>query len=232
MTDVSRETDVTLAEIYGRVPGLSEYVAILSSRGVERGLVGPREVPRMWSRHIANCAVVAQEERTLIPDGTRISDVGAGAGLPGIVWALVRPDVQVTLVEPLLRRATFLTEVVGELDLGQRVTVQRARAEQAAGTFPVVTARAVARLGQLIRWTAPLTEVGGWIIALKGASAADEVAEVGPELARFGCGPARIRAYGSALLDPPTTAVLIPRVGGRSPEQQRGQRVAPRPRRA
>jgi len=185
----------------------------------------------MWSRHIANCAVVAQEELSLIPSGTHIADVGSGAGLPGIVWALVRPDVRVTLVEPLLRRATFLTEVVEELGLGQRVIVQRARAEQAPGTFPVVTARAVARLGQLIRWTAPLTEVGGWIIALKGASAADEVSEVAPELVRSGCGPAQIRTYGSALLDAPTTAVLIPRIEDRASGQERAQRTARRTRR-
>lgn len=223
MTDVSRET--SLAEHYATVPGLARFVEILSTRGVERGLVGPREVPRMWTRHVANCAVVAQEERARLPIGARVADVGSGAGLPGIVWAVVRSDLEVTLIEPLLRRATFLSEVIEELDLGQRVRVERSRAEDVHGTFPVVTARAVARLPQLLGWTVPMTEVGGWVVALKGAGARDEVAEAQPALQRLGCGAPEICEYGAELLDRPTTAVLVPRVGSGAPEVRRPSNV-------
>ena len=114
MTDVSRETSV-LEERYRDYPGLAAYAGILATRGVERGLIGPREVPRIWPRHIGNCAVVAQEEREALPSGARVADVGSGAGLPGVVWSLVRPDLHLTLIEPLLRRATFLGEVIDEL---------------------------------------------------------------------------------------------------------------------
>ena len=217
MTDVSRET-LRVEAHYADVPGLARFVEILSTRGVERGLVGPREVPRMWTRHVANCAVVAQEERVRLPIGARVADVGSGAGLPGLVWAIVRPDLEVTLIEPLLRRATFLAEVVEELDLGQRVRVERSRAEDVPGTFPVVTARAVARLPQLLGWTAPMTEVGGWVIALKGAGARDEVEEAETTLLRLGCGSPEICEYGADLLDRPTTVVLVPRIGSGSPE--------------
>lgn len=140
------------------------YAAILATRGVEWGLIGPREVDRIWDRHVVNSLAVA----AAIPDGATVVDVGSGAGLPGIPLALARPDLRVTLLEPLLRRATFLTEVVDELGLGERVDVVRARAEDHDATYGVVTCRAVARLPKLLGWTAPLIGRRGRLVALKG----------------------------------------------------------------
>lgn len=170
--------------------GLTAYAELLATAGVERGLIGPREVPRIWERHLANCAVVER----VVPQGSHVTDVGSGAGLPGLVIALVRPDVRVTLVEPLLRRATFLTEAVHALGLADRVAVVRARAEdlttstKADPRVPgdVVTARAVANLSQLLTWCWPLVRPGGRFAVLKGESAAEEVVEAAPTLARLG----------------------------------------------
>lgn len=212
MTDVSRET-AALVERYGQVPGMADFAEILSTIGVERGLIGPREVPRLWPRHLGNCAVVAEEAAEQLVVGARVADVGSGAGLPGLVWALVRPDLRMTLIEPLLRRSLFLEEVVSQLGVSSRVTVQRARAEEVVDRFDVVTARAVARLEKLVPWTLPLTRVGGWMIALKGESAARELAEAASVIRRHGGGAAQIREYGSDVLESPTTAVLIPRIG-------------------
>jgi 16S rRNA (guanine527-N7)-methyltransferase len=210
VSDVSRETD-SLKEHFSDVPGLRQYAAILADRGVELGLLGPREVPRIWPRHLANCAVVASEERAVIPPGAHVADVGSGAGLPGVVWALVRPDLRLTLVEPLLRRATFLTDVVAELGLSPRVDVARSRAEDLVGTYDVVTARAVARMPQLLQWTFPLVRPGGWLVALKGASARAEIAEARPVLTRLSAGRVEVRSYGVQVLLEPTTAVLVQR---------------------
>lgn len=191
---------------------MQAFADILATSGVERGLIGPREVPRLWSRHLVNCAVVAQEATDVIPEGSTVADVGSGAGLPGLVWALVRPDLTITLIEPLLRRATFLSEAVVELSLGDRVEVLRARAEDVTTRrFDVVTARAVARLPQLLTWTLPLASVGGAVLALKGSSAAAEVAEAEATRAALGAGPIVIRSYGSGTIDPATTVVVIPR---------------------
>jgi 16S rRNA (guanine527-N7)-methyltransferase len=212
VTDVSRETRALL-DRYSGTPGMLKFAEILASDGVERGLIGPREVDRLWPRHLANCAVVAEEARKEIPPGSHVGDVGSGAGLPGVVWALVRPDISVTLIEPLLRRATFLNEAVEQLDLGDRVTVVRARAEDLDAEYDVVTARAVARLGQLVTWTLPLTRVGGWLVALKGAGARDEIVEAADAVARLGGSTARVEEYGGAVLAAPTTAVLIQRLG-------------------
>lgn len=200
---------------------MRQFADILATRGVERGLIGPREVERLWPRHLGNCAVVAEEAQAELPLGSTVADVGSGAGLPGLVWALVRPDLAVTLIEPLLRRATFLTEVVEELGLGERVSVVRSRAEDLDAQFQVVTARAVARLSQLAAWTLPLTEVGGWVIALKGAGAADEVAEASGTIARLGGQPARVVEFGAGVLAEPTRTVLIHRT---SPGQVRRSR--------
>jgi 16S rRNA (guanine527-N7)-methyltransferase len=192
---------------------MSEFAEILATRGVERGLIGPREVPRLWSRHLVNCAVVAQEATDEIPQGSSVADVGSGAGLPGLVWALVRPDLHVTLIEPLLRRATFLSETVTELSLDDRVEVLRARAEDVPPrTYDVVTARAVARLPQLLTWTLPLSRIGGVVLALKGSTAAVEVEEAEATRATLGAGPITIRRYGVGAIDPATTVVVIPRV--------------------
>jgi 16S rRNA (guanine527-N7)-methyltransferase len=209
--DVPRETE--LRERYSGIPGMLHFADILATRGVERGLIGPREVPRLWSRHLVNCAVVAQESTEEMPMGATVADVGSGAGLPGVVWALVRPDLRVTLIEPLLRRSTFLSETVAEVGLEGRVQVLRARAEDGApGSYDIVTARAVARLPQLLSWTLPLARVGGLVLALKGSGAAQEVQEAESVRSSLGAGPMTIRGYGVGVIDPPTTVVMIPRV--------------------
>ena len=211
MSDVPRETE--LSQRYADVPGLAQYAVLLAGAGVERGLIGPRELPRLWSRHLVNCAVVAQEATDDIPGNASVADVGSGAGLPGVVWALVRPDLTITLVEPLLRRATFLTEVIEQLSLGQRVQVLRARAEDApAASFDVVTARAVARLPQLLAWTLPLCRPGGVVLALKGSNAAAEIEEWGTCAGSRLAGQATLHEYGTGHVDPPTTVVRVPRV--------------------
>jgi 16S rRNA (guanine527-N7)-methyltransferase len=183
---VSRETpnapDSAVAVFGPALPAIRAYAELLATDGVQRGLIGPREVPRLWSRHLLNCAALTE----LVPDGSHLADVGSGAGLPGLVLACQRPDLRVTLVEPMLRRVTFLTEAVDRLALAH-VTVLRARAEELAGslTADVVTARAVAALPTLIGWTAPLLAPHGQLLALKGESAAQEVADAAAELARY-----------------------------------------------
>lgn len=210
-SDVSRETEALVAR-YAAVPGLAQFTEILATRGVERGLIGPREVPRIWPRHVANCAVVAEQAGDVIPTGASVVDVGSGAGLPGLVWALVRPDLQITLLEPLLRRATFLGEVVADLALDGRVEVRRGRAEEVAeGSYDVVTSRAVARLPQLLTWSLPLARSGGWVVALKGSGAAQELDEAAGLLPRLGGVNARIVAYGAGIVAEPTTVVLVQR---------------------
>src|SRR5689334_11355452 len=160
---VSRETPPSSAAgVFAHRLMLAErYVDMLATAGVERGLIGPREVPRLWTRHVLNCAVVVPR----IPAGATVADVGSGAGLPGLVWAIARPDLEVTLIEPLLRRTIFLEEAVADLGL-ESVTVIRARAEDVDQTFDVVTARAVASLEKLGSWCLPLVRPGGVLLAL------------------------------------------------------------------
>ncbi|MBK8463547.1 MAG: 16S rRNA (guanine(527)-N(7))-methyltransferase RsmG [Nigerium sp.] len=177
------------ASVFGdAAPEAERYAAILASRGVEWGLIGPREVDRLWHRHVLNSVAAA----SAIPQGVRLVDVGSGAGLPGIPLALARPDLIVTLLEPLLRRATFLEGVVSELELGDRVRVVRGRAMGPDArdamahheTYDAVTSRAVAPLPRLLGWSAPLLARSGVIVALKGASAPSEVADAAAELKR------------------------------------------------
>ena len=151
---------------------MKRYVDILLDRGVTWGVIGPREGDRIWDRHIANSLALSD----LVPGSATIVDVGSGAGLPGIPLAIARPDLHVTLLEPLLRRSNFLTETVSELGLESRVVVVRARAEDHRSTYDVVVARAVAPLDRLLGWCLPLVEPRGTLLALKGRSAADEVA--------------------------------------------------------
>jgi 16S rRNA (guanine527-N7)-methyltransferase len=159
-------------EVYGtQYPLVSRYVDILTSTAVEWGLIGPREADRVWDRHILNCAALSG----LIADRSSVADVGSGAGLPGIPLAVLRPDLRVTLIEPLLRRSTFLTETIEKLAIGDRVQVVRARAEDHHQSYDVVVARAVAPLDRLIGWCNPLRASDGIILALKGQSAADEL---------------------------------------------------------
>lgn len=157
---------------------LDRYVAILRGKGIEWGLLGPREGDRLWSRHISNSLALVDA----LGQGIDVADVGSGAGLPGIPLAIVRPDLFLTLIDPLLRRVTFLTETIDELGLGN-VRVERMRAEDCDDVFDVVTCRAVAPLEKLLRWTTPLFYPNGELMALKGSSAEKEVAEAGKLLA-------------------------------------------------
>lgn len=189
---------------------LSSYADLLAGPGVERGLIGPREVPRLWERHLLNCAVVADPAADLVVPGARVADVGSGAGLPGLVWALCRPDVSVVLVEPLLRRSTFLTEAVTTLELGDRVTVWRGRGEEApreVGPVDVVTARAVAPLERLVGWTVPLLAEGGRLVALKGSSARQELDDAAEITAAAGLVGLEVRELGDGVVEPPTTVI-------------------------
>lgn len=191
----------------GRVGLLQSYADLLGGAGVQRGLIGPRELPRLWERHLLNCAVVAP----VVPHGASVCDVGSGAGLPGLVWAVLRPDLQVTLLEPLLRRTVFLGEVVESLGLSN-VDVVRARAEDhGSGAYDVVASRAVAPLDRLARWCLPLVAVGGCMVAMKGAAVADEVATARTVIRRLGGGEPVINAYGAGVLDEVARAVVIVR---------------------
>jgi 16S rRNA (guanine527-N7)-methyltransferase len=209
---VSRETDAPPSAVLGRLfpddKAICRFVDLLTTTGVERGLIGPRETDRVWGRHILNCAVV----EAALPHGASVLDLGSGAGLPGLVLALARPDLSVTLLEPLLRRATFLEETVDELGL-ERVDVVRARAEEFADghahTFDVVTARAVAPLTRLVPWAMPLCRVGGELVAMKGSSAAAELEDARAVIGRSGGSNPRIEVLGVGLVEPPTTVVRI-----------------------
>lgn len=161
---------------------LNRYVDILRTRGLEWGLMGPREGERMWSRHIANSLALLD----VVPLGLSVADVGSGAGLPGIPLAVARPDLEVTLIEPLLRRANFLGMAVEELGLNDRVRIVRGRAEEISGRYDVVTCRAVAPLERLVRWTHRLFVPGGVLVALKGESAEEEIRVAGKILRSLG----------------------------------------------
>jgi 16S rRNA (guanine527-N7)-methyltransferase len=191
-----------------RFPVAERFSYLLASRGVERGLIGPREVPRLWERHLLNCAVVQE----LIPAGSSVIDVGSGAGLPGVVLAIARPDLKVTLLEPLARRVQFLDEVLEELSL-VNATILRGRAEEVRGRLeaPVVTARAVAPLGRLAGWCLPLCAQGGVFLAMKGSSAQKEVEENRGAIKRSGGETPTIVHCGETLLSSPVTVVAIRR---------------------
>lgn len=184
------------------LPAIQAYVKSLSTIGVERGLIGPREVPRIWERHILNSAVVM----TRVPNGSNVADVGSGAGLPGVVWAIARPDLSITLIEPLLRRTVFLEEMCDELGLGN-VRVVRARADEVREEFDVVTARAVAALEKLGRWCMPLVRQGGVLLALKGQTAQEEVVAATSGLTKLGATTIVVNTYGD--LEIPTTVVEV-----------------------
>jgi 16S rRNA (guanine527-N7)-methyltransferase len=173
---------------------------------VERGLIGPNEVPRIWERHLLNSAVVAE----LVPAPCSLVDLGSGAGLPGIVLAMLLRDSEVTLLEPALRRAVFLEEVVMELGL-DNARVVRARAEQMAGTLAadVVIARAVAPLDRLAAMALGLLRPGGTVLAIKGARAPAELRAAAPALRRLGVRDAEVLVAGSGKVDPAATVVRL-----------------------
>jgi 16S rRNA (guanine527-N7)-methyltransferase len=207
VSPVSRETTALAARVFGTALPLAErYAALLVGPGVERGLLGPREAERVWERHLLNCAVVAPA----LPSQARVADVGSGAGLPGLVLALVRDDLRVHLVEPLQRRSDFLHEAVTALGLAN-VVVHRARAEELAGELDVdvVTARAVAPLDRLAGWCLPLLPAGGTLLALKGVRAAEELAQAEPVLRRLGAAEWSVEQYRLDELSEPTTVVRV-----------------------
>lgn len=191
---------------------LTAFAALLADVGVERGLIGPREADRLWQRHLLNCAVVADPQDDLVPTDARVADVGSGAGLPGLVWAIVRPDIEVILIEPLLRRSTFLAEATADLGLADRVQVLRERAEDVPRgsdwrPVDVVTARAVAPLGRLIGWTVPLLRPAGRLVALKGSSARAEVQEAAAQAQAAGLVDLAVRELAAPYLELPTTVI-------------------------
>lgn len=212
MDDVSRETTPSAPVLArgvfpsGRLPLAERFAGLLATEGVVRGLIGPREAPRLWERHLVNCALLGE----LVPEGSTVCDVGSGAGLPGVVLAIARPDLRVTLVEPLLRRTTFLEEVVSALELS-RVEVIRGRAEALHGerTFDVVSSRAVAPLGRLLGWSMPLVAPTGVLLAMKGASVGDEIAEAERELVRLGCEQPVVHVLGEDRVPMPTYALQV-----------------------
>lgn len=186
------------------LPTAQAYAEFLAGPGVERGLIGPAEAHRIWDRHLLNSAVVAE----LVPAVGNLVDLGSGAGLPGVVLAMMLPAVNVILVEPMARRTTFLTECVAMLGLSN-VEVRRGRAEGLAGRLAadVVTARAVARLDRLAVLAAGVARPGGLVLALKGATAARELEEAAPVLRRLGAADVEIVTAGVGVVSQPTTVV-------------------------
>jgi 16S rRNA (guanine527-N7)-methyltransferase len=195
--------------VFGARLDLAErFAAVLAGDGVLRGVIGPREPARIWTRHLLNCAVIGE----LFEPGVRIVDVGSGAGLPGIAVAIARPDLRIDLVEPLQRRVEFLESTVDTLGLTEQVRVVRGRAEDLVaevGSANWVCARAVAPLGRLVRWCLPLLDSSGRLALMKGAGAAEELATHGSALRRAGAGRTQIRTCGVGLVDPPVTVVTV-----------------------
>ena len=191
-----------------QLPAAQRYVQHLCTTGITHGLLGPREVPRMWSRHVLNSAVLAPE----LPSGGTVADVGAGAGLPGLALALARPDVDFTLIEPMERRVDWLDTVIRDLDLSN-VQVIRSRAEDVSDEVmaDVVTARAVSALKKLIPLTAPLLAEDGQLMLLKGRSARDEINAAAKQIKRARLSDPTVRLLGEGLLDELTTVVCAQR---------------------
>lgn len=221
MHEVSPGTAADVGSVFGDRAEIAErFVGLLSEHGVERGLIGPREVDRLWDRHVLNSAVIAE----LIPRDARVIDVGSGAGLPGIPLAIARPDLDVVLLEPMARRVAWLSEVTELLQLP--LTVQRGRAEEKSvreciGNADVVTARAVAPLGRLATWCLPLVRQSGVLLALKGASASEEIVRDRDVIQTAGGGHPRLVQCGVGVLKTPTTVVAIDRVEARRSRARR-----------
>jgi 16S rRNA (guanine527-N7)-methyltransferase len=195
-----------VADVFGAATASAiAYAGILATRGVEWGVIGPREVPRLWDRHLLNCAVVAE---LVEPECATLADVGSGAGLPGVVLAMLLPKVDVILVEPLERRARFLADCVAELGL-TNASVLRGRAEDLGGqlSVDVVTARAVAPLERLVPLTVGLVRRGGMVLAIKGSGAVDELRRAQPALRRVGARSAEVLSIGHGKVNPAATVV-------------------------
>ena len=202
MSELEQEPEAAAAIFGDRLDLARRFTEALGAHGEERGLIGPLEPPRLWSRHVLNSAVIAP-----LFSG-RVGDVGSGAGLPGLVLAIARPDVEWVLIEPMERRVTWLSEQVAELGL-TNVEVVRARAEDWKGgaSLDAVTARAVSALRTLVPLTAPLVRDGGELILLKGASAAGEIEAAEKQLRRFRVTNARVEIVGEGLLEEPSRVI-------------------------
>jgi 16S rRNA (guanine527-N7)-methyltransferase len=218
-------------EVFGdTLPRARGYADLLATTGISHGLVGPREAPRLWERHLVNCALL----EPLLERGSTVVDIGSGAGLPGVVLAIARPDLQVHLVEPLLRRTTWLESAIAQLGL-DNVTVHRGRAEEMTLTAPVVTARAVASLDKLVAWSFPLLLPSGRLLALKGEAAATELQEAQPMLTAHGVEHSAVHVLGEDRVSEPIRVVEIvrpmqwqapARTGGGTGSAQAGRRRA------
>lgn len=195
--------------LIGTRDSLGVYHDVLERDGIERGLIGPRESNRLWERHLYNCAAVADPALNLVPRGASCIDLGTGAGLPGVVWALVRPDLHVTLVEPLQRRVAFLEEIREHFQLQDRVRIVNGRAQDVHDEAEVVTSRALASLEELVQWSIPRCATGGRILALKGARAAQELSAAREKIPALG--DAEVVRVGPVQSDghPWATAVLV-----------------------
>jgi 16S rRNA (guanine527-N7)-methyltransferase len=217
---VATSVRTAAAQVFGEhLEQAALYVDLLERHGVERGLIGPREVERLWDRHVLNSAVIGEH----IPNGARAVDVGSGAGLPGIPLAIGRPDLDIVLLEPMARRVDWLTEVVEKLELP--ITIVRGRAEERevrkqVGGADVVTARAVAPLARLAGWCLPLVRPDGFLLALKGASAAEEIERDRDAVRKAGGGQPEIAECGAGVLEVPSTVVLIQRLPPKTARQR------------
>ena len=202
------------------LPAITRYAELLATAGVERGLIGPREAPRLWERHLLNSAGLLE----LLDEGSSVADLGSGAGLPGLVLAIARPDLTVILIEALLRRATFLEEAKELLGL-RNVVVRRSRGEELHGRLEVdvVVARAVAPLDRLAGWALPLLRPGGRLLALKGDRADDELAVAAPMLPRAGAVSSEVVVVGDPALFTDGRVVVITRTSGTLPGTKPGR---------
>jgi 16S rRNA (guanine527-N7)-methyltransferase len=190
------------------------YAEMLAGPGIDRGVIGPHEADRLWDRHLLNSAVVGE----LVPAGCRVLDIGSGAGLPGIPLAIARPDLTIVLLEAMVRRVAWLHEVIAELGLA--VSVYRGRAEdptvrEQLGDYDVVTARAVAPLGRLAGWALPLVVPRGRLLAVKGASAEQEVARDIDAVRAAGGAAVEIVQCGATIVHPPPTVIVVTRLAQR-----------------
>ncbi|AGT06793.1 glucose-inhibited division protein B [Corynebacterium glutamicum MB001] len=205
-------TPPAAAEIFGdNLEKAIAYHESLATDGSVRGFIGPREVPRLWDRHILNCGVIGEA----MDEGISVADIGSGAGLPGIPLAIARPDLNITLIEPLLKRSVYLNEVKEALNL-DNVTVVRGRAEEKVvrkqvGLVDIVTSRAVAPLGKLATWSLPLVKIGGRMVAMKGSSVEEEIERDAKEIRKAGGTDIKVYTVGEALLSEPTTLISIRR---------------------
>lgn len=205
-------TPPAAAEIFGdNLEKAIAYHESLATDGSVRGFIGPREVPRLWDRHILNCGVIGEA----MDEGISVADIGSGAGLPGIPLAIARPDLNITLIEPLLKRSVYLNEVKEALNL-DNVTVIRGRAEEKVvrkqvGLVDIVTSRAVAPLGKLATWSLPLVKIGGRMVAMKGSSVEEEIERDAKEICKAGGTDIKVYTVGEALLSEPTTLISIRR---------------------